>query len=320
MCVSVCGTDNVLYGSDYPHTIGDMAGCLSRVDALPGDVREKVRGGNAERIYTSKAVYWDRQDQSKPGGPANSWDFSMEVTGLPRWGVRVKPGDVLRSNATYDTRIQSTYEDMGIAVTLLAPDKHGKATAPGVDPFTAPKDTSPTCESGGVKVGTLCDKSGVVTHGHLPENDNYSGPSGDWSKPKAGPAAGNVGIANFLYLPGDLSTISMTGLPTVKLGSKLGFTNLDGGTIYHTVTSCAFPCLGPTGTAFPLADGKTSAGRQVDFDSAELGVGPPAIGPAKQNLNWRLPVTSEAGYKPGEVVTYFCRIHPGMRGAFEVTK
>ena len=35
MCVSVCGTDNVLYGSDYPHTIGDMAGCLSRVDALP---------------------------------------------------------------------------------------------------------------------------------------------------------------------------------------------------------------------------------------------------------------------------------------------
>ena len=51
MCVSVCGTDNVLYGSDYPHTIGDMAGCLSRVDALPGDVREKVRGFNAQRIF-----------------------------------------------------------------------------------------------------------------------------------------------------------------------------------------------------------------------------------------------------------------------------
>lgn len=51
MAVSVCGTDNVLYGSDYPHTIGDMAGCLSRVDALPGDVREKVRGLNAQRIF-----------------------------------------------------------------------------------------------------------------------------------------------------------------------------------------------------------------------------------------------------------------------------
>ena len=51
MCVSVCGTDNVLYGSDYPHTIGDMAGCLSRVDALSDQVREKVRGGNAQRIF-----------------------------------------------------------------------------------------------------------------------------------------------------------------------------------------------------------------------------------------------------------------------------
>jgi len=47
----VCGTDNVLYGSDYPHTIGDMAGCLARVDCLAGGLRDKVRGRNAERIF-----------------------------------------------------------------------------------------------------------------------------------------------------------------------------------------------------------------------------------------------------------------------------
>jgi len=51
MCVSVCGSDNVLYGSDYPHTIGDMIGCLSRVDALPSEVSNKVRGWNAQRIF-----------------------------------------------------------------------------------------------------------------------------------------------------------------------------------------------------------------------------------------------------------------------------
>ena len=51
MCVSVCGSDNVLYGSDYPHTIGDMKGCLSRVNALPSKVRDKVRGRNSERIF-----------------------------------------------------------------------------------------------------------------------------------------------------------------------------------------------------------------------------------------------------------------------------
>jgi aminocarboxymuconate-semialdehyde decarboxylase len=39
----------VLYGSDYPHTIGDMAGCLSRVNAL--SVKDKVRGKNAEKIF-----------------------------------------------------------------------------------------------------------------------------------------------------------------------------------------------------------------------------------------------------------------------------
>jgi aminocarboxymuconate-semialdehyde decarboxylase len=51
LAVKVHGPDNVLYGSDYPHAIGDMIGCLSRVDSLPGDVRHLVREGNARRIF-----------------------------------------------------------------------------------------------------------------------------------------------------------------------------------------------------------------------------------------------------------------------------
>ena len=50
-CVSVAGPANLLYGSDYPHNIGDMAGCLARVDALPADQRDAVRGDNAARIF-----------------------------------------------------------------------------------------------------------------------------------------------------------------------------------------------------------------------------------------------------------------------------
>jgi aminocarboxymuconate-semialdehyde decarboxylase len=50
LCVEVCGEDNVLYGSDYPHTIGDMVGCLSRADNL-GKAKDKVRGANAQRIF-----------------------------------------------------------------------------------------------------------------------------------------------------------------------------------------------------------------------------------------------------------------------------
>jgi aminocarboxymuconate-semialdehyde decarboxylase len=51
MAVRVFGSGNVLYGSDYPHTIGDPIGCLARVDRLPDGVRERVRGANAERIF-----------------------------------------------------------------------------------------------------------------------------------------------------------------------------------------------------------------------------------------------------------------------------
>jgi aminocarboxymuconate-semialdehyde decarboxylase len=51
LAVAVSGPENVLYGSDYPHNIGDMAGCLARVDALPVDVRKRVRGENARRLF-----------------------------------------------------------------------------------------------------------------------------------------------------------------------------------------------------------------------------------------------------------------------------
>ena len=51
LCVKVFGADNVMYGSDYPHTIGDMPGCLARVNALPDAVRDKVRGRNAAKAF-----------------------------------------------------------------------------------------------------------------------------------------------------------------------------------------------------------------------------------------------------------------------------
>ncbi|HSV21120.1 MAG TPA: amidohydrolase family protein [Casimicrobiaceae bacterium] len=51
LCVHAFGADNVLYGSDYPHTIGDMPGCLARVNGLPDAQRDKVRGYNARRIF-----------------------------------------------------------------------------------------------------------------------------------------------------------------------------------------------------------------------------------------------------------------------------
>jgi hypothetical protein len=312
-------------------TLIGMAGHLH-----PGGLQDEidlVRGDRSKRILTSEAVYWDHQEHDKPGAPPTSWDLSMTGTGLPYWGIRVKPGDKLRINATYDTKHQASYEDMGIAVGVVAPDKpDGTRTAPGLNPFKAPRDDSPECRSltqrltapisrasnVGLKQGKLCTR-GIPTHGHQAANGNYGGPSGTLNAP-SGPRTNQVAIANFQYLPGDLSRSSGSGVPTVKLGSDLRFTNLEGSLIYHSITTCRFPCLGSTGAAFPLANGETSGGRRIDLDSGELGIGAPAIGPAKQTLNWEVPVTREKGFKPGETVTYFCRIHPFMRGAFKVTK
>lgn len=52
LCLEVAGSDErLLYGSDYPHNIGDMSGCLQRVDALPPARAGKLRGGNAMRLF-----------------------------------------------------------------------------------------------------------------------------------------------------------------------------------------------------------------------------------------------------------------------------
>lgn len=51
LCLKVGGEDHVMYGSDYPHNIGDMKGCLARVDALPPGQRAAVRGGTAQRVF-----------------------------------------------------------------------------------------------------------------------------------------------------------------------------------------------------------------------------------------------------------------------------
>jgi aminocarboxymuconate-semialdehyde decarboxylase len=52
LCREVAGSDDrVLYGSDYPHNIGDMRGCLARVDGLPRATARKIRSANAERIF-----------------------------------------------------------------------------------------------------------------------------------------------------------------------------------------------------------------------------------------------------------------------------
>jgi hypothetical protein len=262
--------------------------------------RRGVRPGlapNSVRLFRSVAHYWDRR------GPI-SWDMAMSATPSD-WRVHVRPGDTLRISATYETRRASWYESMGIMVLYMTDDATSGAS--GVNPFLrAP------------------DQRGHLTHGHLPENNHHGGSRALAANPLRFPgcSTSQVGIAGFQYKPGGFTATGRNRCaPMVPQGSSLTFTNFDASSqgpgnilfpssayrnsVFHTVTACQAPCGLDTGISYPLANGEGG------YDSAQLGIGTPAAG----RLSWSTP----ANLTPG-TYTYFCRIHPFMRGTFRVVR
>jgi aminocarboxymuconate-semialdehyde decarboxylase len=53
LAYDLAGPERLLYGSDYPHNIGDMPGCAARITALeiPEAEKELIRSGNARRLF-----------------------------------------------------------------------------------------------------------------------------------------------------------------------------------------------------------------------------------------------------------------------------
>jgi plastocyanin len=273
----------------YDGTIVGMGGHVH-----PGGLEDQVslvRGKKVKRVFTSEAKYWDK------AGPV-SWDMAMTVT-KPDYRLRVRPGDKIRLNAVYDSQQASWYENMGIVMAFLAPgDKSG------VDVFKS--------SSAGAHLSTVGD----ITHGHLAENDHHGGNNVRALPTKLGPVTNRINITNFVYSPGDLSAPG--GIPQVRANKPLTFFNGDDKDwIWHTITTCAKPCTGETGIAYPLANA-------MPLDSLELGTANWAgmfktAQPVAGKVTFSL-TPDKAGLRAGQTYTYFCRIHPFMRGAFKVVK
>jgi hypothetical protein len=250
-----------------------------------------VRGNTVKRVFNSDARYWDK------AGPV-SWDMAMTVTPAD-YRLRIRTGDKIRLNAVYDSQRASWYEDMGIVMAFVAP-----GDTSGIDPF----DSS----SAGAHIST----AGVITHGHLAENDHHGGTGARALPSRFGPVVNRIAINNFQYQPGDLS--SSTSIPEVRANKPLTFFNGDDKDwIWHTITTCAKPCTAETGIAYPLANAMPT------LDSLELGTGlrnsPWKVEPASGKVTFSL-TPSKSGLRVGQTYTYFCRIHPFMRGAFKVVK
>lgn len=273
-----------------------------------------TRGGVTKRIFRSDARYYE------PAG-AVSWDVSMKAT-RPEWRIKLKAGDVVSISATYDVTRGSWYESMGILPFAYV---SGRSEPNSADPFDAEDANA---------FQAMVDAGGILTHGRLPENvdDKANKPLGlaDPRKLKSGrlmPASG-VKVDESFFTLGGFSALrgfpaSAMRPPVIRPGRSVTFTSLDAlanQSIYdqtwHTITSCAAPCNRGSGIGYPLAGGP------IKFDSGQLGyANSPANGDSTftnsgvvENTNvFTTPRIRKAG-----TYSYFCRIHPFMRGSFRV--
>jgi plastocyanin len=266
-----------------------------------------TRDGQTVPLFRSDAHY------DEPAG-AVSWDVSMTAT-RPDWRIKLKAGDVVSINVTYDVRKASWYESMGILPLSVVPGTNVDPNAK--DPFTD-----------AAAVRAMYEEGGILTHGRLPENVDSKAnknlklpdPRKLRSKGKRVPASG-VRIEGFGYSPGGYSATkgfskNRIRPPVVKPGSTVTFTNLDAlfdmtqdQQAWHTITSCSAPCNRGAGIGYPLAKGP------IKFDSGQLGYGTLASSGVTTGSNV---YTTPPLTKPGKTYTYFCRIHPFMRGSIRV--
>jgi hypothetical protein len=268
-----------------------------------------------KRLFRSDAHYYE------PAG-AVSWDVAMTVA-RRGWRIHLEPGDTVSINATYDVRRASWYESMGILSLGWTPNADPKAK----DPFE---------EAAAVRA--MYKKGGALTHRRLPENvdtsarDDLKLPDPRKLRSSGPPPAAGVDINSFFYEVGGFSAVrgfpaAVMRPPVIRPGGTLSFTNQDalpdqpeGEQAWHTITACRAPCNKGSGIGYPLANGP------VEFDSGQLGYGTGLNGNVTIGSNsYSTPPLGNlakgrrgGGIKRGTTYTYFCRLHPYMRGSFRV--
>lgn len=230
-----------------------------------------------------------------------SEDFQIEVT-HPAWRAPIHEGDRLRVSGTYENRRHAWYYVMtfgGLFVDEAQPPRGrckpylvGKAAK---DPKVEVTAGVPNRPWGHHETDAICGKRFGAGRCQRPAKPYEPGMRTD-----------QVTIANFQYQPGDLSLSGQMGAPVqVPRGEALRFTNLDQSLgIRHTVTTCRWPCNGPYVANYPLPDGAWDSGT-LGYDPIDGGSPSPVA-------------TTPPDLRVGRY-SYFCRIHPWMRGAFEVT-
>jgi plastocyanin len=300
---------NLVFTAGHLHP-GGLAVDLRVARDLDGSGTAGDDPAEVKPLFRSDARYYE------PAG-AVSWDVSMEAT-PPEWRIAVKEGDILSINTTYNVRRASWYESMGIM-----PLAYTAADDPlARDPFDDAAEVEAMYEAGG-----------ILTHGRLPENIDSKARKnlgladpGKLRRSKRKLTKAGIKIRSFSYSLGGYSAARgfPTGLmrpPVVRPGTRVQFTNLDAlasmtqqQQAWHSITSCKPPCNRGAGIGYPLAAGP------IKFDSGQLGYGTGLSSTVTTGSNvYRTPpLKAGEGRKRAKTYTYFCRIHPFMRGSIRV--
>ena len=345
-------------GTDW-EVPADLAGTLVALGGHlhPGGIRDEVslvRGEQEEMIFLSDALYWNHDDPTKLGGPPTSWNLSMTASSIQTgWAVKIREGDKIRINAVVDSQLASWYEGMGIVVAFVVPDGADE-DIPSVDVFTdnvvvdrgypeimpipegpwfndwRPEPCTPDLV-GADGEKRLCLRGGP-THGQLPETGNTGTcePNCPPLPDVEGELTTDIYSVGLTYGNADFGVIGVTGIPKVQLGEPVRMWNLDApARIWHTFTRCKEPCTGATTVNYPIANGGSGdPNDEMDFESMEIGFGTffePARSQIGGDQEYDQQWVEDAvfwDFTPTETgtFTFFCRVHPGMRGAFEVVE
>lgn len=300
----------LVFGGGHLHPGGLQVDMRVSRDGPDNGTAAGDSAGEVKRLFRSDAKYYE------PAG-AVSWDVSMKAT--PRsWRVRLKPRDVVEINVTYDVKRASWYESMGILPLAWSRADDPRAKDPWDD---------------GDAVKKMYKRGGVLTHGRLKENIDFKarkklGLPDPRDLKAAGPLqGGGVDIRSYYYTQGGFSAVrgfprGQMRPPVIRPGESVTFTNQDAlfnqpqtDQSWHSITSCRAPCNRGSGIGYPLANGP------IKFDSGQMGFGRGTSREVTTGSNvWTTPplTASPSANKRGSTYTYFCRIHPFMRGSVRV--
>ncbi len=246
-----------------------------------------------------------------PGAFPHSEEYQMGAT-KPGWRAPIREGDRISQFSPYHNDLYASYEAMSFAGFYV--DREQPPAPRGAEGCTL-ENTQPVLLEGdpwgGDPTETVINRNWRETpaeHCGIPGFDDCEPVLPDFGP---GIETNVIHIAGFLYLPGDQSLGDQTGEPIrVNAGDTVYVINEDAAAgIRHTVTSCKYPCNGKYVANYPHPDGDFDSGKMGNLDPIDGGVTGDDTVPV-----WELDTT---GMEPG-FYTYYCRIHPWMRGTIEV--